>query len=123
MEEDKAGLEFDDREQVQDVLSGRELSYPYRAPRLALQCSLEIRLGGRRHKAKCQDISEGGIKVALAVDNIEGAEAIVALDGLGPVVGRVQWCGGGRAGISFEQPIPPAEFTRWVTPRLEACAG
>jgi hypothetical protein len=122
VEEDRAGLEFDDRDQVREVLSGRQLSYPYRAPRLGLRCTLEVSLGVRRLKAQCHDISEGGIKVALAVDNIEGAEAIVALDGFGPVAGRVQWCRGGRAGISFEQPIPARDFTRWVTPRLEALA-
>ena len=123
VEEERAGLEFDDREQVRKVLAGRELTFPYRAPRLGLTCALEIRLGSRRLRTECQDISEGGIKVALELPDCEGQEAIVALDGLDPVAGKVQWCRGGRAGIAFERPIPALEFTRWVTPRLEASAA
>jgi hypothetical protein len=122
VEEDRIGLEFEDREQVRAELARRELSYPYRAPRLGLSCALEVRLGSRSLKTRCHDISEGGIKVELALADCEGAEAIVALDGLEPVTGQVRWCQGGRAGISFERPIHPREFTRWVTPRLEAQA-
>ena len=123
VEEDRAGLEFDDRDQVRKVLAGREMSFPYRAPRLGLTCALEIRLGSRRLRTECHDISEGGIKVALELADCEGEEAIVALDGLDPVAGQVRWCRGGHAGIAFEQPIPSLEFTRWVTPRLGACAA
>ncbi len=123
VEEGKAGLAFDDREQVRTVLAGRELSHPYRAPRLALHCALEVRLGSRRLSTQCRDISEGGIKVALALADCEGEEAVVSLDGLDPVPGRVRWSGDGRAGIAFERPIPAREFTRWVTPRLEAMAS
>ena len=122
-DEDRVGLAFDEREQVRAVLSGRELAHPYRAPRLGLRCALEIRMGDRRVETECHDISESGIKVALALPDCEGEEAIVSLDGLEPVTGRVQWSHDGRAGISFERPIPAREFTRWVTPRLEALAG
>ena len=122
-DEDRVGLAFDEREQVKAVLSGRALAHPYRAPRLGLRCALEIRLGDRRLETECHDISESGIKVALALPDCEGEEAIVSLEGLEPVAGKVQWSHGGRSGISFEQPIPAREFTRWVTPRLEALAG
>jgi hypothetical protein len=123
VEDERIGFEFDNRAQVQSMLAGRELSHPYRAPRLGLHCKLEIRLGAQRLTTECHDISEGGIKVALALAHCEGEEAIVALDGLEPVAGKVQWSQGGRAGISFEQPIPTPDFTRWLTPRLEALAG
>jgi len=122
-EEDRVGLAFDEREQVKAVLAGRALAHPYRAPRLDLRCALELRLGARRLETECHDISEGRIKVALALPDCEGEEAVVTLDGLEPVTGKVQWSHGGRAGISFERPIPAQEFTRWVTPRLEALAG
>lgn len=123
VDEDRMGLGFDDREKVQAVLAARELSHPYRAPRLGLNCSLEIRLGSQRLTTQCHDISEAGIKIALEIADCEGAEAVVALEGLEPVTGRVQWSRGGLAGISFERPIPTEDFTRWVTPRLEAAAG
>jgi hypothetical protein len=119
----RIGLEFDDRRKVRAVLAGRELSHPYRAPRLGLRCALEIRLGSRRLKTECHDISEGGIKVELPAGHRAGSEAIVALDGLEPVAGQIRWWREGRAGISFEQPIPAGDFTRWVTTRLEPRAG
>lgn len=122
-DEDRIGLAFDEPEQVKTVLAGRELAHPYRAPRLGLRCALEIRLGGRRLETECHDISESGIKVALALPDCEGEEAIISLDGLEPVTGKVQWSQGGRTGIAFERPIPAREFTRWVMPRLEALAG
>jgi hypothetical protein len=122
IEEDRAGLRFDDREQVRAILSRRELSHPYRAPRLGLNCELEIRLGSNCLRTQCHDISEGGVKVELELEDCEGQEAIITLDGLDPVNGRVMWSSRGRAGISFEHPIAAGEFTRWVTPRLNAMA-
>jgi hypothetical protein len=121
-EEDRLGLEFDDREAVRKVLASRELSFPYRAPRLRLSCTLEVRLGTKRLKVRSQDISESGIKLELPAD-CSGEEAILSLDELGPVAGRVKWWRDGQAGISFERPIPSGAFTRWITPRLESCAG
>jgi hypothetical protein len=121
-EEDRLGLEFDDRDAVRKVLASRELSFPYRAPRLHLRLTLEIRLGARRLEVRSQDMNESGIKLELPVD-CAGEEAILSLDGLGPVAGRVRWWRDGQAGISFARPIPSAAFTRWITPRLESCAG
>ena len=116
------GLRFTNTRQVQDILARRQTSYPYRAPRLRLAATLELRLGSQKLKVRCQDISESGIKVELP-DDCSGETAEIELAGVGSLDGEVRWWREGKAGISFVRPIPAETFTRWVTERLEPRAG
>jgi hypothetical protein len=118
----RLGLELVNTRQVRDILSRRETSFPYRAPRLRLSANLQISLGAQRLQVKCQDISESGMKVEIE-EECEGADARISLEGVGNVEGRVRWWRDGKAGISFLRPIPSDAFTRWVTERLESRAG
>jgi hypothetical protein len=101
-----AGLEFEDRELVRATLAGRDRAHPYRAPRLELAAEVVLRLGETCLTAQAQDVSEGGIKVELAEPGHVGREASVIVPGMPPVAGRILWCRDGRAGISFERPLP-----------------
>lgn len=101
-----AGLEFVDREHVRATLAGRDRAYPYRAPRLELAAEVVLRLGEACVTARARDVSEGGIKVDLVEVGHVGCEASVIVPGIPPVAGRVLWCRDGRAGISFERPLP-----------------
>jgi catechol 2,3-dioxygenase-like lactoylglutathione lyase family enzyme len=101
-----AGLEFEDREHVRATLAGRDRAHPYRAPRLELAAEIVLRLGDTCLTARAKDVSEGGIKVELAEPGHVGREASVIVPGLPPVAGRILWCRDGRAGISFERPLP-----------------
>jgi hypothetical protein len=101
-----AGLEFEDREQVREILAGRDRAYPYRAPRLELAAEIVLRLGDTCLTAQAKDVSEGGIKVELAEPGHVGREAKVIVPGMAPVAGRILWCRDGRAGISFDRPLP-----------------
>jgi hypothetical protein len=101
-----AGLEFEDRELVRATLAGRDRAHPYRAPRLELAAEVVLRLGETCLTAKARDMSEGGIKVELAEPGHVGREASVIVPGMPPVAGRILWCRDGRAGISFERPLP-----------------
>jgi hypothetical protein len=101
-----AGLEFEDREHVRATLAGRDRAHPYRAPRLELAAEVVLRLGETCLTAVAKDVSEGGIKVELAEPAHVGREASVIVPGMPPVAGRILWCRDGRAGISFERPLP-----------------
>ncbi|HEX8125738.1 MAG TPA: PilZ domain-containing protein [Allosphingosinicella sp.] len=101
-----AGLEFEDREHVRETLAGRDRAHPYRAPRLELSAEVLLRLGETSLTARARDVSEGGIKVDLAEPGHVGEEASVIVPGIPPVPGRILWCRDGRAGISFERPLP-----------------
>jgi hypothetical protein len=101
-----AGLEFVDREHVRATLAGRDRAHPYRAPRLELAAEIVLRLGDMCLTARAKDVSEGGIKVELAEPGHVGSEASVIVPGIPPVAGRILWCRDGRAGISFERPLP-----------------
>lgn len=116
------GLQLTDTRQVRDILSRRETSFPYRAPRLRLAATLQISLGAQRLDVRCQDISESGVKVEIE-EAFEGEHARIVMAGLGTLEGRVRWWRNGKAGISFHRPIPSETFTRWVTERLEARVG
>ena len=101
-----AGLEFVDREHVRATLAARDRAHPYRAPRLELAAEVVLRLGETCLTARAKDVSEGGIKVELAEPEHVGREASVIVPGMPPVAGRILWCRDGRAGISFERPLP-----------------
>ncbi|HEX8307103.1 MAG TPA: PilZ domain-containing protein [Allosphingosinicella sp.] len=101
-----AGLEFEDREHVRATLAGRDRAHPYRAPRLELAAEVLLRLGETCLTARARDVSEGGMKVELAEPGPVGEEASVIVPGMPPVAGRILWCRDGRAGISFERPLP-----------------
>ena len=101
-----AGLEFEDREHVRGILAARDRAHPYRAPRLELAAEVVLRLGETCVTARARDVSEGGIKVELAEAGHVGREASVIVPGMPPVAGRILWCRDGRAGISFERPLP-----------------
>ncbi|HET9637985.1 MAG TPA: PilZ domain-containing protein [Allosphingosinicella sp.] len=101
-----AGLEFEDREYVRATLAARDRAHPYRAPRLELAAEVLLRLGETSVTARAKDVSEGGIKVELAEPGHVGREASVIVPGMPPVAGRILWCRDGRAGISFERPLP-----------------
>lgn len=101
-----AGLEFEDREYVRATLAARDRAHPYRAPRLELAAEVLLRLGETSVTARAKDVSEGGIKVELAEAGHVGREASVIVPGMPPVAGRILWCRDGRAGISFERPLP-----------------
>ncbi|MET1110952.1 MAG: PilZ domain-containing protein [Allosphingosinicella sp.] len=101
-----AGLEFEDREHVRAILAARDRAHPYRAPRLEIAADVVLRLGETCVTARAKDVSEGGIKVELAKAELVGREASVIVPGMPPVAGRILWCRDGRAGISFERPLP-----------------
>lgn len=101
-----AGLEFEDRDQVREILAGRDRAHPYRAPRIELAAEIVLRLEETCLTARAKDVSEGGLKVELAEPGHVGREASVIVPGLPPVAGRILWCRDGRAGISFERPLP-----------------
>lgn len=101
-----AGLEFVDRELVRATLAGRDRAHPYRAPRLDLATEIVLRLGETCLTARAKDVSEGGIKVELDEPGHVGREASVIVPGIPPMAGRILWCRDGRAGISFERPLP-----------------
>ncbi|HEY0129817.1 MAG TPA: PilZ domain-containing protein [Allosphingosinicella sp.] len=101
-----AGLEFEDRDLVRETLAARDRAHPYRAPRLELAAEVVLRLGETCVTAQARDVSEGGIKVELAEPGHVGREASVIVPGMPPVAGRILWCRDGRAGISFERPLP-----------------
>ncbi len=110
-----AGLEFVDREHVRATLAGGDRAHPYRAPRLELAAESVLRLGETCVTAPARDLSEGGIKVDLSEPGHVGREASVIVPGIPPVAGRILWCRDGRAGISFERPLPFRSLVECLT--------
>jgi len=118
-----AGLEFEDREHVRATLAARDRAHPYRPPRLELAAEVVLRLGETCVTARAKDVSEGGMKVELAEAAPVGREASVIVPGMPPVAGRIQWCRDGRAGISFERPLPFRSLIDCLTRQPAAQAG
>jgi hypothetical protein len=110
------GVEFDGTIDVEQVLSvlARPLAEGKinRAPRLELQCSGELIIGGRALAIELQDISQRGIKVAASFIE-SGDEVQVRLAGLERKA-IVRWTQGGTAGLNFIRPLGFEELAHWV---------
>jgi hypothetical protein len=85
-----------------------------RPPRVQILCSARIRVGARYYNVEVQDISQGGMKVAIGDTAAVGGQAVITLEHLRPFEGVIRWCREGHAGISFNQHLPFHEISRWL---------
>jgi hypothetical protein len=69
-----------------------------------------------------QDISLGGMKLALNDWQCTGKDVIVTIESLRPVRGKVRWYRGGHAGIVFDKPLTFEELAEWMGKRLEVAS-
>jgi hypothetical protein len=121
IKEGTAGIAFDRQMDIEDILRRDEITSDDRrssGPRLNIDCSAKLRVGGRYHGVRVHDLGQSGVGIALGVAFpgrlTYGQEVVVTLEGFRPVQGSTLWCGNGRAGIAFNQPIPFQELTGWL---------
>lgn len=114
-----AGMQFDERINVAEVLNGahREVaSWTQRGPRLHVPCAVTLLAGNRPQNATLLDLSQGGAK--LEADFLrEGDDVVVAVRGLDPRRGIIRWTHDGRAGVAFHACIPFDTLAQWAVDR------
>lgn len=118
------GLRFAAEVDLRTIFSGvrPRIGYRPRPPRLDLRCTATVRIDGVYHKVEVQDISAGGMKVALTGKDLAGKEAVVTVENLPPVRGEVRWRANGMAGIAFDRMLSFDELARWLGKRIEVAS-
>jgi hypothetical protein len=114
------GVKFDSSVDLRALFSkesGEERSA--RPPRIEIGCTATVRLGKLYHQVQVQDVSLGGMKVALDDPSCVGREVNVTIESLRPAQGSICWHKDGYAGIVFDEPYSFEELGEWLARRIE----
>jgi hypothetical protein len=117
------GVRFDTQIDVAEMLSNNveaENGQQPRLPRVEVDRLATVRCGARTCAVNTRDISQGGVKVETDEPLEVGAEIVITMEKFRSVQGVVRWCGGGLAGIAFNQLLPFGELMAWLTPERAA---
>lgn len=111
------GVMFDEKVNVASVLANPTLledGTKPRAPRLDVSCTAMLRAGARVGQVGVCDISQGGAKIATERMFMPDEQVVITLPGFRPMAATIRWCGGGFAGVGFNQLLPFDELTHWL---------
>lgn len=112
-----AGITFDKRVDVLDLLkTGSDGERP-RMPRVEISCAGFVRQGALLHRARVHNISQGGVSVEASGDLAVGGDVTVSLAGLPTQAAVVRWRDGDRYGITFNSVLPLAGLVDWLHSR------
>ena len=112
--EDCIGVTFDSPVDVLELISVSVDGPRQRLPRVAVECTAWIRDGAVMHRARTVNISQGGVRVAVASDLPIGGELVVTLVGLSPIAGTARWKDEGQYGISFNRSLALPTLVAWL---------
>ena len=112
--ENQAGVAFDQLIDVLAILAADEEGPRPRMPRIETHAAVYVREGAQTWRLNCSDISQGGVKLVATVALATGSDVVVTLPGMPPQPGVVRWSGGGHAGIAFNRPLALSELVSWL---------
>lgn len=115
-----AGITFDERVDVVDLLRSSAEGPRPRMPRVEVRCVVFVREGATTNRAKLINVSQGGLSVDSENQLTVGSDVTVTLPGLAPQAAVVRWSEGSRYGISFNTVLPLAGLTEWLQGRASA---
>lgn len=112
-----AGITFDARVDVLDLLKASGDGPRPRMPRVEVRCVAFVREGAILHRSQVHNISQGGVSVETANPLTVGGEVTVSLPGLPPQGAVVRWKDETRYGINFNTVLPLAGLVEWLHAR------
>jgi len=115
-----AGITFDDRVDVVELLKSSGDGVRPRMPRIELSCVCFVREGASLHRTVLHNISQGGLSVESRNPLTIDAVVTVSLAGLPPQEAVVRWARGDRYGMSFNTVLPLAGLVAWLQERSAA---
>ena len=114
------GVKFDSTVDIRALFSKEgDPAQSSRPPRIEVGCAATIRMGKLYHQVQVQDVSLGGMKVALDDPDCVGREVTVTIESLRPASGTIRWRKDGYAGIVFDTPYSFEELGEWLAKRIE----
>jgi hypothetical protein len=117
------GVAFQTPIDVEEMLSSHaalENGWRPRLPRVEVDRLATLRAGARLYGVNTRDISQGGVKIEVDQPFEVGREIVLTMERFRPLTGVVRWCGGGFAGIAFNELIPFHELMAWLRPDADA---
>ena len=115
-----AGITFDERVDVIDLLKSSEHGPRPRMPRIEVNSVCYVREGAVVHRSVLHNISQGGLSVETPNAVTVGGNVTVSIPGLAPQASTVRWQNGSRYGISFNTVLPLAMLVSWLQDKSAA---
>lgn len=115
-----AGITFDERVDVIDLLKSGDHGPRPRMPRIEVNSVCYVREGAVVHRSVLHNISQGGLSVETPNPVTVGANVTVSIPGLPPQASTIRWHSGNRYGISFNTVLPLAALVSWLQDRSAA---
>lgn len=117
--QDSAGIEFNERIDVVELLATSMEGPRPRMPRVEVRCIASVRQGANVYGMRAHDISQGGIKVESDRELEVGGDVLVTLPGLPSKEAVVRWKEGRAYGITFRRLIALSELVEWLRDQRE----
>lgn len=112
----RIGIVFDQRVDLHDVLIADAL-LSNRPLRFAVRATASLCLGSRFQRVAIDNISFGGMRIALDGEDHAGRKVVVALDDLPAISGIISWHRHGSAGIAFDVRLEFNALALWLAGR------
>lgn len=109
-----AGITFDERVDVIDLLKSSGDDPRPRMPRIEVRCVCFVREGAVLHRSNMLNISQGGLSVETPNGLNVNADVTVTIPGLPTQDAVVRWADGKRYGLSFNTVLPLARLLAWL---------
>lgn len=117
--QDSAGIAFNERIDVVELLATSMEGPRPRMPRVEVRCIASVRQGANVYGMRAHDVSQGGVKVESDRDLEVGGDVLVTLPGLPSKDAVVRWKQGRAYGITFRRLIALAELVEWLRSQRE----
>jgi hypothetical protein len=117
--QDSAGIEFNERIDVVELLATSMEGPRPRMPRVEVRCIASVRQGANVYGMRAHDVSQGGVKVESDRDLEVGGDVLVTLPGLPSKDAVVRWKQGRAYGITFRRLIALSELVEWLRSQRE----
>jgi len=117
--QESAGIEFNERIDVIELLATSMEGPRPRMPRVEVRCIASVRQGANVYGMRAHDVSQGGVKVESDRDLEIGGDVLVTLPGLPSKDAVVRWKQGRAYGITFRRLIALAELVEWLRSQRE----
>jgi hypothetical protein len=115
-----AGITFDERVDVIDLLKSSGDDPRPRMPRIEARCVCFVREGAILHRSNMLNISQGGLSVETPNGLNVNSDVTVTIPGLPTQDAVVRWASGNRYGLSFNTVLPLAGLVAWLQERNAA---
>jgi len=112
-----AGLELEQRIDVDNIFGTAEPDFSYRSPRLEVDATVTVNFGRTHAIMTIIDISVSGMKLMGGDTLIRGEQLSVEIEGLGKIDAKVRWKASDLVGIEFESPLSVAKLADWAKQR------